>query len=145
MASPRFADKKLGYLGIMLLLDENTELLTMVTNSLQADMHASNMFVVGLALCTFANIASEEMSRDLVNEIEKLLGSSNVYIKKKAGSCVSWTAPIHELIWVPAGRPLCHANYQTRSRPHGPLCQTCNTTPLRSQPRRHALRRLTRH
>lgn len=85
VASPRFADKKLGYLGIMLLLDENQELLTMVTNSLQADLHSSNMFIVGLALCTFANIASEEMSRDLVNEVQKLLGSSNVYIKKKVG------------------------------------------------------------
>jgi hypothetical protein len=41
------------------------------------------MYAVGLALCTFANIASEEMSRDLVNEIEKLLGSSNTYIRKK--------------------------------------------------------------
>lgn len=38
---------------------------------------------VGLGLCTFANIASEEMSRDLANEIEKLLGSSNTYIRKK--------------------------------------------------------------
>ena len=41
------------------------------------------MYAVGLALCTFANIASEEMSRDLANEIEKLLGSSNTYIRKK--------------------------------------------------------------
>lgn len=41
------------------------------------------MYVVGLGLCTFANIASEEMSRDLANEIEKLLGSSNTYIRKK--------------------------------------------------------------
>jgi hypothetical protein len=46
-------------------------------------MNHSNMFVVGLALCCFANISSEEMSRDLVNEIEKLLGSSNTYIRKK--------------------------------------------------------------
>ena len=46
-------------------------------------MNHSNMYAVGLALCTFANIASEEMSRDLVNEIEKLLGSSNTYIRKK--------------------------------------------------------------
>jgi sulfite reductase beta subunit-like hemoprotein len=48
-----------------------------------SDMNHSNMYAVGLALCTFANIASEEMSRDLANEIEKLLGSSNTYIRKK--------------------------------------------------------------
>jgi AP-1 complex subunit gamma-1 len=49
-------------------------------------MNHSNMYAVGLALCTFANIASEEMSRDLANEIEKLLGSSNTYIRKKVRS-----------------------------------------------------------
>ncbi|KAF7308651.1 AP-1 complex subunit gamma [Mycena chlorophos] len=87
VASPRFADKRLGYLGIMLLLDESQETLTLVTNSLKNDMNHSNMYAVGLALCTFANIASEEMSRDLANEIEKLLGSSNTYIRKKAPLC----------------------------------------------------------
>ncbi len=49
-------------------------------------MAHSNMYAVGLALCTFANIASEEMSRDLANEIEKLLGSSNTYIRKKVST-----------------------------------------------------------
>lgn len=52
-------------------------------------MNHANMYVVGLALCTFANIASEEMSRDLANEIEKLLGSSNTYIRKKVRPIVS--------------------------------------------------------
>ena len=50
-------------------------------------MNHSNMYVVGLALCTFANIASEEMSRDLSNEVERLMGSANSYIRKKAALC----------------------------------------------------------
>jgi AP-1 complex subunit gamma-1 len=55
-----------------------------------SDMNHSNMYAVGLALCTFANIASEEMSRDLANEIEKLLGSSNTYIRKKVRILTIW-------------------------------------------------------
>ncbi|KZF22142.1 DNA II binding protein 1 [Xylona heveae TC161] len=87
LASPRFADKRLGYLGTMLLLDENQEVLTLVTNSLQNDLNHSNQYVVGLALCTLGNIASVEMSRDLFGEVETLMSTSNPYIRRKAALC----------------------------------------------------------
>ncbi|KAI5840092.1 adaptin N terminal region-domain-containing protein [Morchella snyderi] len=87
LASPRFADKRLGYLGTMLLLDENQEVLTLVTNSLKNDLEHSNQYVVGLALCTLGNIASTEMARDLFQEVENLLSTANPYIRRKAAIC----------------------------------------------------------
>ncbi|KAK4127478.1 Adaptor protein complex AP-1 gamma subunit [Parathielavia appendiculata] len=87
LASPRFADKRLGHLATSLLLDENQEVLTLVTNSLKNDLSHSNQYVVGLALCTLGNIASVEMSRDLFTEIENLISTANPYIRRKAALC----------------------------------------------------------
>lgn len=45
------------------------------------------MYIVGLALCTLGNISSIEMARDLSSEVERLLGSTSSYIRKKSALC----------------------------------------------------------
>lgn len=82
-------------------------------------MNHANMYAVGLALCTFANIASEEMSRDLANEIEKLLGSSNTYIRKKVREAAHVT--MNHFLSLSTGSPLCPSCSAQGAGTYGPL------------------------
>ncbi|XP_020110400.1 AP-1 complex subunit gamma-2 [Ananas comosus] len=87
IASAGFPEKRIGYLGLMLLLDERQEVLMLVTNSLKQDLNHSNQYIVGLALCALGNICSAEMARDLAPEVERLLHGRDPNIKKKAALC----------------------------------------------------------
>ena len=48
-----------------------------------SDLNSQTQFVISLALCTLGVICSPEMSRDLAGEVERLLKTSNAYVRKK--------------------------------------------------------------
>ncbi|CAD7973073.1 unnamed protein product [Amoebophrya sp. A120] len=87
IASARFPEKRVGYLGLTQLLDENTEVLMLVTNSIKNDMSAGNQFINGLGICALGNVGTAEMCAALSREIEQMLNISNPYVRKKAALC----------------------------------------------------------
>lgn len=52
----------------------------------QVDMHSSNPFVVGLSLTTVGNLATPDIARDLMMEVEKHLRGGRPYLMKKVGN-----------------------------------------------------------
>lgn len=87
IAAAGFPEKRIGYLGLMVLLDERHEVLMLVTNSLKNDLNHKNQYIGGLALAALGNICSAEMARDLAPDVERLMESSNPYLRKKAALC----------------------------------------------------------
>lgn len=84
ISAPSFPEKRIGYLALTLLLNEQAEVLTLVTNSLKLDLTNSNQYIQALALIVIGNLATQDMARDLASDVDKLLRSNNSYLRKKA-------------------------------------------------------------
>lgn len=77
-------EKRIGYLALTLLLTEQTEVLTLVTNSLKLDLTNPNPFIQALSLIAIGNLSTQDMARDLASDVERILKGNNPYLKKKA-------------------------------------------------------------
>jgi AP-1 complex subunit gamma-1 len=114
IASQRFAEKRIGYLALMLLLDENQELLMLGTNSIQNDLRNRRApHVIGLALITLGTIASRDMARDLAGDVANLMKATSTFVevelRNKACLCaIRLIRKVPELIedFVPLMQPL---------------------------------------
>ena len=88
IASDNFVDKRLGYLAAILLLQEDQDLLTLLTNMLNNDLRSENKYIVSLALTALGCLGSAELSRDVYPDVETIINTSNdPFILKKALQC----------------------------------------------------------
>ncbi|GAV80573.1 Adaptin_N domain-containing protein [Cephalotus follicularis] len=88
LSSHCFAHKKVGYLAISQSFSESTPVLLLITNQLRKDLSSTNEFEVGLALECLSRIATVDLARDLTPEVFTLLGTSKVFVRKKAVAVV---------------------------------------------------------
>jgi AP-2 complex subunit alpha len=87
LSSDKYSEKHVGYLACTLLLHENHELVTLITNSIKRDLNSkSNPDEQCLALTAIANIGGKEQAEALSQDVQKLLVSADTkqIVRKKA-------------------------------------------------------------
>lgn len=84
MSSPKFTEKRIGYLAAAQSFHPDTDVLMLTTNMIRKDLNATNMYDAGLALSALACFISPDLARDLSGDIMGLLTSTKPYLRKKA-------------------------------------------------------------
>uniref|UniRef100_A0A8C5S0N9 AP-1 complex subunit gamma n=1 Tax=Laticauda laticaudata TaxID=8630 RepID=A0A8C5S0N9_LATLA len=87
IASTRLHEKRIGYLGAALLLDEKQDTHLLLTNSIKNDLLHSNTWVQGLALSTLGSLGSAAMLQDLALEVQQLAKTGQLTVRRKAVVC----------------------------------------------------------
>ncbi|KAM9201937.1 LOW QUALITY PROTEIN: AP-1 complex subunit gamma-like 2 [Dugong dugon] len=109
IASPRVSDKRAGYLGAMLLLDERQDAHRLITNNIKNDLSQGIQPVQGLALCTLSTMGCAEMCQDLATEVEKLLLQPSPYDTRRLLTAVhNSESPELSNIFLPLSAQLLH-------------------------------------
>eukprot|EP00106_Octopus_bimaculoides_P017599 XP_014785041.1 PREDICTED: AP-3 complex subunit delta-1-like isoform X1 [Octopus bimaculoides] len=84
MSSSKFTFKRIGYLAASQSFHEGTDVLMLTTNMIRKDLNSQNMYDSGVALNGLACFISQDLSRDLANDIMTLMTSTRPYLRKKA-------------------------------------------------------------
>jgi hypothetical protein len=84
MSQERFGLKRIGFLAASQSFSATTDVIVLCTQLLKKEFMAKSPFEIGLAVNTLANIATEDLARDLLSDVVAMLTSSRTYIRKKA-------------------------------------------------------------
>ena len=85
MSHERLSYKRIGYLAVQTLFDQQSELLVLITQTLHRDLQSSSPLIQAFPLTFIANMGTSEMCQSVYPDVERLTGSSHPGIVKRAG------------------------------------------------------------
>jgi len=95
MSSPRFAQKRIGYLAASQGFTQGTDVILLTTNLLKKELHGASVgssmtgiYEAGLAINCTSNIVTTELAQDLLRELTNLMTHPQPYLRKKAILCL---------------------------------------------------------
>ncbi|KAH0788768.1 Adaptin N terminal region family protein [Histomonas meleagridis] len=77
MTNERFSYKRLGYIACAVMIDENSELSVLLTQTVRNDLQSTDRNIQCLALSLIANIGSSLTCQTVVPEVIKIFNSKN--------------------------------------------------------------------
>ena len=84
MTSSSFVGRKIGYLGLNIMVQDDTDMTLLAVNTLKKDLESSDAHLQALALSAVGDIASQDMASELHSAVMQLWDHSNSLVRKKA-------------------------------------------------------------
>ncbi|KAJ5067616.1 ap-2 complex subunit alpha [Anaeramoeba ignava] len=90
LGSKKYSEKRIGYLAVAIFLNENSEFVKLIINSIDKDLRSDDEKFQCLGLTAIANIGGKEMAESLTSQVQKLLVAVNTnrFVRKKAALCL---------------------------------------------------------
>lgn len=85
MSNDRLSYKRLGYLAVQTIFDEQSEILVLITQTLHRDLNSTNPLIQAFPLTFIANMGTAEMCQSVYTDVERLTSSIHPGIVKRAG------------------------------------------------------------
>ncbi|VDN38659.1 unnamed protein product [Gongylonema pulchrum] len=90
LSSNKYTEKQIGYLFISVLINNNSDLIKLIIQSIKNDLQSRNPVHVNLALQCISNIGSKDMAEAFAPDLPKLLVSGDTidFVKQSAALCL---------------------------------------------------------
>uniref|UniRef100_A0A8C8C5Y5 AP-2 complex subunit alpha n=1 Tax=Oncorhynchus tshawytscha TaxID=74940 RepID=A0A8C8C5Y5_ONCTS len=90
LSSNKYTEKQIGYLFISVLVNSNSDLISLINNAIKNDLSSRNPTFMNLALHCIANVGSREMAEAFAAEVPRILvaGDTMDSVKQSAALCL---------------------------------------------------------